>query len=79
MMLAQENAARLWKQLNTAQSAQLRQRALKAPRQFIALAQKQGYKLSLSNFAEQVSALSEEAIAAILTPGVGNRRHLIRR
>lgn len=78
-MLVKENAARLLKQLENAQTEQLRQRALQSPKQFITMARKQGYKLGFSNLAEQVSALSEEALASILMPGVGNRRHLIRR
>ena len=78
-MSVKENAAHFFKQLESAQSDQLRQRALRSPRQFITLARKQGYKLGFSNFAEQVANLSEETIAAIFAPGVGTRRHLIRR
>ncbi|MCM1982021.1 Nif11-like leader peptide family natural product precursor [Lyngbya confervoides] len=78
-MQVKENAARLFRRLEDSQAHQLRQRALESPARFVQLAHNHGYSLHLKNLAEEVAALSTDALAAIFTPGVGPRRHLIRR
>ncbi len=78
-MAIQVNAARLHKDIHAAQDRELRLQAIQDPKTFMSLAQQQGYSLSLSNLAEELSKLSETAIAAIWNPGIGDRRHLVRR
>lgn len=78
-MEAQCNAARLLKIIETHQDHQLRQKALQEPDKFIAMAEQQGYHLDRSHLAEEVEKLTQETVAAIWNPGIGPRRHLIRR
>ncbi len=78
-MSTQENAARLLKTIHEAQDRQMRLQALDEPKTFINLAEQQGYHFNLNNLAEDVAKLSEEAIASIWNPGIGPRRHLVRR
>jgi hypothetical protein len=79
MSTTQENAARLIKSIHEAQDRQLRLQALQEPQRFVNLAEKQGYHFNLNNLNEDVDKLSEEAIASIWNPGIGPRRHLVRR
>ncbi|MGB8702552.1 MAG: Nif11-like leader peptide family natural product precursor [Thermosynechococcaceae cyanobacterium] len=78
-MTIRENAARLIKTIEAEQDQQLRQQALNDPNQFVRLAEQQGYRFSPRNLAEEITQLSAEAIAAIWNPGIGPRRHLVRR
>ncbi len=78
-MLAQANAARLLKVLRQSQAQTLRQQALQDPQAFIDRAAQQGYILTLEAFSEQLDQLSEEDLAGIFNPGVGPRRHLLRK
>jgi hypothetical protein len=73
------NAARLLKIIETHQASQLRQQALNNPDKFIEMAGQQGYNFDGQNLAEEVEKLNEETIASIWNPGIGPRRHLIRR
>jgi hypothetical protein len=79
MMATQTNAARLHKEINAQQDLQLRQQALQDPQAFMSLAEQQGYRLNANNLAEEVAKLSAPTIAAIWNPGIGDRRHLVRR
>jgi hypothetical protein len=79
MMATQTNAARLHKEINAQQDRQLRQQALQDPQVFVSLAERQGYRLNANNLAEEVAKLSAPTIAAIWNPGIGDRRHLLRR
>jgi hypothetical protein len=78
-MSTHENAARLIKTIHAEQDRQLRLQALQEPNTFIDLAEKQGYHFNPKNLNEDVAKLSEEAIASIWNPGIGPRRHLVRR
>jgi DNA-binding IclR family transcriptional regulator len=78
-MEAQSNAARLIKIIETHQDHQLRQKALQEPEKFIEMAEQQGYCLDRNHLAEEVEKLAQETIASIWNPGIGPRRHLIRR
>lgn len=78
-MEGQCNAARLLKIIETHQDSQLRQQALNNPDKFIEMAEKQGYHFAGENLAEEVKKLNQETIASIWNPGIGPRRHLIRR
>jgi hypothetical protein len=73
------NAARLLKIIETHQASQLRQEVLNHPDKFIEMAEQQGYQFAGENLAEEVEKLNEETIASIWNPGIGPRRHLIRR
>lgn len=73
------NAAHLFSTLQQDQDRQLRQQALDDPERFIDLAKQQGYQLSIHQIEDQIVALTAEAVAAIWNPGIGARRHLIRR
>jgi hypothetical protein len=78
-MSTQENAARLLKNINAEQDRQLRLQALNEPSTFINLAEKQGYRFNAKNLSEEIAKLSEETMASIWNPGIGPRRHLVRR
>ena len=78
-MKSNKNAARFFGQIVSIQSERLRQQALESPQLFIKLAKAQGHHLTIEHLSKQIMSLSEETIAAILAPGIGNRRHLIRR
>lgn len=78
-MLSHDNAARLFHSLRSDQDQQLRQQALENPEGFVQMAEQQGYHLQVNQLAAQVAQLSEEELAAIWNPGIGPRRHLIRR
>ncbi|HEY9828293.1 MAG TPA: hypothetical protein V6D19_22875 [Stenomitos sp.] len=78
-MSVQENAARLFKQVHAEQDRQLRLQAIENPSVFTQLAEQQGYRLDRTNLASAIESLSDEAIAAIWNPGIGPRRHLVRR
>jgi hypothetical protein len=78
-MAIQENAARLHKNINAEQDRQLRLQAIQDPRGFMRLAEQQGYHLNLNKLTEEISNLSAKEIAAIWNPGIGDRRHLLRR
>jgi hypothetical protein len=78
-MTTQVNAARLHKDINAEQDRQLRLQALQDPQTFMSLAEQQGYRLNSNNLAEEVAKLSSPMIAAIWNPGIGDRRHLVRR
>ncbi len=78
-MEIQVNAARLHKGINAEQDRQLRLQAIQDPQRFILLAQQQGYNLNSNNLTAEIAALSASTIAAIWNPGIGDRRHLVRR
>jgi hypothetical protein len=78
-MATQVNAARLHKDMYVEQDRQLRLQAIQDPQRFIRLAQQQGYKLNSNKLASEIAALSASTIAAIWNPGIGDRRHLVRR
>jgi hypothetical protein len=78
-MTSQQNAAHFFTTVEREHDRQLRQQALDEPQRFIELAKQQGYQLSLHQLADEIARLSPEAVAAIWNPGIGSRRHLIRR
>jgi hypothetical protein len=78
-MSTQTNAARFIKDICAAEDRQLRQQSLQDPQVFIRQAAQQGYHFDLGNLDAQVATLSEEQLAAIWNPGIGPRRHLLRR
>ena len=78
-MAIQINAARIHKDINVAQDQQLRLRSIEAPLEFIKLAQNQGYVLNPDDLEAEIANLSDKEIAAIWNPGIGDRRHLVRR
>jgi hypothetical protein len=73
------NAARFHKEIYAEQDRQLRLQAIQDPQRFIRLAEQQGYKINSNNFASEIAGLSAATIAAIWNPGIGDRRHLVRR
>jgi hypothetical protein len=79
IMAVQTNAARLHKDIYVEQDRQLRLQAIQEPQRFIHLAQQQGYKINSNNLTAEISGLSDSTIAAIWNPGIGDRRHLVRR
>jgi hypothetical protein len=74
-----DNAAKLFKKLQAEQDLQLRTKALENPTTFVRLAEEQGYRINPKSLTEDLKTLTDEAIAAIWNPGIGPRRHLIRR
>jgi Nif11 domain len=78
-MLSQNNAAQLFNSLRTVQENQLRAHSLQNPEKFVQIAESRGYNFHINQLAEEVANLSEDELAAIWNPGIGVRRHLIRR
>jgi hypothetical protein len=78
-MNIQGNAAHFFSHVEREEDRQLRQKALDNPIYFISLAKQQGYQLSLDHIEDEIAQLSTEKIASIWNPGIGARRHLIRR
>jgi hypothetical protein len=78
-MNTQGNAAHFFSTVAREEDRQLRQKALDNPIFFISLAKQQGYHLSLDRIEDEIAQLSAEKIASIWNPGIGARRHLIRR
>ncbi|WP_404784814.1 hypothetical protein [Altericista sp. CCNU0014] len=78
-MATQVNAARLHKEIYAEQDRQLRLQAIQDPQRFVRLAEQQGYRINSNNLASEVAKLSDSTIAAIWNPGIGDRRHLVRR
>ncbi|MGF1541515.1 MAG: Nif11-like leader peptide family RiPP precursor [Pleurocapsa sp.] len=74
-----QNAARIYKKVEQAQAHQERQKAKKDPETFILLAKARGYAFTLKDLETQLSQLSDEDVAAIFNPGIGQRRHLFPR
>jgi predicted ribosomally synthesized peptide with nif11-like leader len=77
--MAVENAARLFKAVQQAESSEQRQSAISDPERFLVLAEASGYSFTAQDLPAQLSRLSDEQVAAIFNPGVGPRRHLTRR
>ncbi len=77
--MATQNAARIYKKVEQAYAQQERQKALSHPEAFIKLAKARGYNLRLENLETQLSQLSDEDVAGIFNPGIGQRRHLFPR
>jgi hypothetical protein len=79
MEFQNNNAACLLKVIEKHQDAQLRQQAMNEPDQFIKMAEQRGYNFNRQNLEAEVEKLTQEEIAGIWNPGIGPRRHLIRR
>ncbi len=77
--MIQENAARIYKQVEQAHAQQERQKALSNPETFILLAAARGYNFNVKDLETQLSQLSDEDVAGIFNPGIGPRRHLFPR
>lgn len=77
--MTQENAARIYKDIQQAEASQQRKQAVNEPETFIKLAAAQGYSFSEKDLEAQVSQLSDEEIAGIWNPGIPPRRHLFPR
>jgi hypothetical protein len=73
------NAARFFSDAQKEEDRQLRQKALENPIFFISLAKQQGYQLSLDRIEDEITQFSPEKMASIWNPGIGARRHLVRR
>ena len=74
--MTQQNAARIYKNLEQAEAQQQRQKAQSDPEAFIRLASARGYTLTLEDFEAQLDRLSDEDVAGIFNPGIPPRRHL---
>lgn len=75
----EENAARIYKQVEQAQARQQREKALSNPEAFIVMAAARGYTFTVEDLETQISQLSDEDVAGIFNPGIGPRRHLFPR
>jgi predicted ribosomally synthesized peptide with nif11-like leader len=71
-----ENAARIYKKVEQAHAQQERQKALSDPKAFISLAKARGYAFTVKDLEAQLSKLSDEDVAGIFNPGIGQRRNL---
>ena len=74
--MAQQNAARIYKNVEAAYAQQERQKALRDPEAFIRLAEARGYAFTVKDLETQLSQLSDEEVAGIFNPGIPPRRHL---
>ena len=77
--MMQQNAARIYKEVEQDEAKQQRQKALSEPESFIKLAAERGYTFTVDTLNAQLSQLSDEEVAGIFNPGIPPRRHLIRR
>ena len=77
--MATQNAARIYKKVEQAHAQQERQKAKSDPEAFILLAKARGYAFRLKDLETQLSQLSDEEVAGIFNPGIGQRRHLFPR
>ena len=77
--MAQQNAARIYKNMQQAHANQERQKALNDPQTFIQLAKARGHNFTVEELETQLSQLSDEEVAAIFNPGLGPRKHLFPR
>jgi predicted ribosomally synthesized peptide with nif11-like leader len=71
-----QNAARIYKNVEKAYAKEERQKALSDPEAFIRLAEARGYDFTVKDLETQLSKLSDEEVASIFNPGIGVRRHL---
>ncbi len=74
--MTQQNAARIYKNVEQAYAQQERQKALSDPEAFVRLASARGYNLTVKDLETQLSQLSDEDVAGIFNPGIPPRRHL---
>ena len=74
--MKQQNAARIYKNVEEAYAQQERQKALSDPKAFIRLASARGYDFTVKDLETQLSQLSDEDVAGIFNPGIPPRRHL---
>ena len=74
--MAEQNAARIYKNVEEAYAQQERQKALSDPEAFIRLASARGYAFTVKDLETQLSQLSDEDVAGIFNPGIPPRRHL---
>jgi Nif11 domain len=79
VMFSQNNAAQFFNSLRSDLDRQLRLRSLKNPGEFMRMAEKRGYRFQGHQLNDDIARLSEDELAAIWNPGIGPRRHLIRR
>ncbi len=77
--MPEQNAARLYKNVQKAQANQERTAALNDPAAFVKLAAAQGIALNAETLETQISQLSDEEVAAIFNPGISPRRHIFPR
>lgn len=77
--MTEQNAARIYKKVEQAQAQQQRQKAKNDPEAFVLLAKAKGYAFTVKDLETQLSQLSDEDVAGILNPGIGQRRHLLPR
>ena len=75
--MEQQNAARIYKNVEKAYAQQERQKALSEPEAFIRLAKARGYAFTVKDLETQLSQLSDEEVAGIFNPGIPPRRHLV--
>ena len=77
--MTEKNAARIYKKVELAHTEQERQKALSEPEAFIKLAEARGYTFTVKDLETQLSQLSDEEVAGIFNPGIGQRRHIFPR
>ena len=77
--MPEQNAARLYKDVQKAHANQERAAALNDPAAFIKLAAARGIVLNAETLETQISQLSDEEVAAIFNPGISPRRHIFPR
>ena len=77
--MTHDNAARFFKAAQTDEALQVKLKATTDPETFIKIAEEKGYHFTVEELQAQIEKLSPEAIAAVVNPGVGTRRHLLRR
>ncbi|MGK7951206.1 MAG: Nif11-like leader peptide family RiPP precursor [Xenococcaceae cyanobacterium] len=77
--MTEKNAARIYKKVELAHAEQERQKARMEPEAFIKLAEARGYTFTVKDLETQLSQLSDEEVAGIFNPGIGQRRHIFPR
>lgn len=77
--MSQDSASRFFKAAQQDEALQLKLKATTNPETFIKIADEKGYHFTVEELQAQIEKLSPEAIASVINPGVGPRRHLVPR
>jgi hypothetical protein len=73
------HAASLFKAVRDDQASKYKQVAIKHAEAFVKIASRHGYRFTEDTLAESLTHLSDQEVAAMVNPGVGQRTRLIPR
>lgn len=77
--MTQECAARFFKAIQKDDALKAKLRATDDPETFVNIAAERGYNFTVEQLHAQIEQMSPEEVASVINPGVGPRRHIVRR